>query len=217
MFESKLNDAIVCIGCSFTHGITVNKAWDNWPFYLYQRLKGKTRVVNMALGGCSLMHSAYQLEYIQKKGIKPKFIFFQVTNPYRITFRRSPITEKDFELQQIGEDFYMTGVDHVVCNSVGNLKRNWLKHYYVERDPEYDVLWTTEHSALLHYITDMLQDYKHFMYSQEEYSEYRPWVKRWLKDDLMPAQYYNDNIVDIGDHLSSQALSVQAKYLAKFL
>ena len=217
MFESKLNDAIVCIGCSFTHGVSENKALDNWPYYLYKRLKGKTRVVNMALGGCSIMHSAYQLEYIRKNGIKPKFIFFQVTNPYRLTLRTSPIKEKDFELQQVDEDFYMTGVDHVVTNSTGSMKSNWVKNYYVQRDPDYDVLWSTEHNAVLHYITDMLQDYKHFMYSQEEYSEFKPYVKRWLRDDIMPLLFHDQSIVDKGDHLSSHALSVQAKLLAKFL
>lgn len=212
MFESLINDSVVCLGCSFTYGVGSNKNYENWPYFLYKKLKNQ-RVINMSHGGTSLLHAAFTLEYIFYNNLKPKFIFFQVTNPYRLTLRQDQIKERDFELVDGETDFYMTGIDTLTTNSLGDLKSKWVKNYYISRDPEKDILWQTEHTALLVYIKHMLKKYNHCLYSQEKETVYESFVEFALRGDIFDEDYYSKNIIDKGDHLSVQALQRQAEYM----
>jgi hypothetical protein len=211
MNDSLINDSIVCLGCSFTYGIGANKNNENWPYYLYKLLDEKYRVINMAHGGVSLLHSVYTLEYIFKKSLRPKFIFFQVTTPYRLTLRKSPIKEKDFEL--VEGNFYMTGIDDIIPNSLGSRNLKWMNKYYRDRDPEKDVLWETEHKSLLVYTKHMLEKHNHCLYSQEKEKIYESFVDFSLREDAFGENYYSENVIDNGEHLSVQALQKQAEYM----
>lgn len=217
MFKSKVNDSIVCIGCSFTYGVGSNKKYENWPYFLYKKLKNQ-RVINMSHGGTSLLHAVFTLEYIFYNNLKPKFIFFQVTNPYRLTLRQGQIKEKDFELVDGETDFYMTGIDTITTNSLGDLKSKWAKNYYIARDPDTDVLWKTEHKAQLAYAKQMLENYDHCIYSQEKELMYESFVDFSLRGDVFSEEYYSQNVIDKGEHLSVKALEKQAEiFLEKYL
>jgi len=212
MFESLINDSIVCLGCSFTYGVGSNKNYENWPYFLYKKLKNQ-RVINMSHGGTSLLHAVFTLEYIFHNNLKPKFIFFQVTNPYRLTLRQDQIKEREFELVDGETDFYMTGIDTLTTNSLGDLKSKWVKNYYISRDPDKDVLWDTEHKAQLAYSKKMLENYNHCLYSQEKETIYESFVEFALRGDIFDEDCYSKNIIDKGDHLSVEALKKQAEYM----
>jgi len=214
MFESLINDSVVCLGCSFTYGVGSNKNYENWPYFLYKKLKNQ-RVINMSHGGTSLLHAAFTLEYIFYNNLKPKFIFFQVTNPYRLTLRQGQIKERDFELVDGETDFYMTGIDTITTNSLGDLKSRWAKNYYIARDPDTDVLWKTEHKAQLAYAKQMLENYDHCIYSQEKELMYDSFVDFSLRGDVFSDEYYSQNVIDKGEHLSVKALEKQAEIFSE--
>ena len=214
MFESLINDSVVCLGCSFTYGVGSNKNYENWPYFLYKKLKNQ-RVINMSHGGTSLLHAAFTLEYIFYNNLKPKFIFFQVTNPYRLTLRQGQIKERDFELVDGETDFYMTGIDTITTNSLGDLKSRWAKNYYIARDPDTDVLWKTELKAQLAYAKQMLENYDHCIYSQEKELMYDSFVDFSLRGDVFSDEYYSQNVIDKGEHLSVKALEKQAEIFSE--
>jgi len=209
MFESLINNSIVCLGCSFTYGVGKNKNYENWPYFLYKKIKNQ-RVINMSHGGTSLLHAAFTLEYIFYNNLKPKFIFFQVTNPYRLTLRREEIDVEDFE--KISDNFYITNCNIKTCTPATSFYK-WDRKYYNFRERN-DVLWKTEQSSLLIYAKSILKNYPHFLYPQEEIDIYQHILGDWrVKGSLFTDKFYEKNQIDVGAHLNNYALKKQAEYM----
>lgn len=207
--ENLLNDSIVCFGCSYTQGVGDKDFEENWPYFLSQMMKNET-VVNMAKAGSSLLHAVYTLEYIQKNNLKPKFIFFQVTNPYRLTLRQKEITVDDFV--KINDNFYMIDSDIKTCTPATSYYK-WDRKYYNFRGQE-DVLWKTEQLSLLIYAKSILKNHPHFLYPQEEIDIYQHILGDWcVKGSLFTDKFYEHNQIDVGAHLNNYALKKQAEYM----
>lgn len=209
MLDNIFDGSIICIGCSFTSGIGRDGDVENWPFFLSRIIDDM--VINMAQAGSSLLHATHTLEYIYKNNYKPKFIFFQVTNPCRLTLRKNSISRSDY--YSVTDNFYYPVNDAITC-TINNPRYKWVERYYYERDPDNDMLWGTENRSNLSYVKKLLSNYNHFLYPQEEVHSYKPLLGDFnLIDSFFGEDYYNSNTIDDGMHLNNTALKKQAEYM----
>ena len=220
-YSDLIDDAVICFGCSFTSGIDVSENSLNWPYFLYLKDTNQ-RVVNFASPGSSFLYSVSLLEELcLMKKFTPKFVFFQITNPYRMTIKNKTLYEG--EVIEHYKNFYCYDDDINQKNKItsGNMSEKWQENYFLAYDS--DLSKHTHDRAQLIYIKHILKEIPHIIISQEVNKSVDqlitnnnislPNVDLNVINFFGGHEEYNQYTVDNGMHLGKEGLKKQADIL----
>jgi len=229
---------IATFGCSYTagHG-TSKRRWINWPAELSLLLNDKIKLINCAKGGTSIDYSVHVLETFLKS-YKPDIVLFQFTSPRRLSYLPNISPQDDiFDLLTYKEYVEKTPCHENIkdyCN-LTNYYKYWLKdniewgfitpgstkstfsnqklakHYYSSVG-ENRISYTTYNAYFL-YIKTLLKDVPHLLLSHDATHE-SLLDSNNIDIDFKTAlgtEYFEQNIIDEGKHLSKKALAKVAK------
>lgn len=222
IYSDLTNDAVICFGCSFTSGINVSKNnLLNWPYFLYLKNPDQ-RVVNFASPGSSFLYSVSLLEELcSMKKFTPKFVFFQITNPFRMTIKHKTVYEG--EIIEYHKNFYCYDDNIDTKNKItsGSMTEKWHENYFLAHDSDFSK--HTQDRAQLIYLKHLLKEIPHVIISQEvskSVSQLKENNNISLPDiDLNVVnlfgglEKYNYYTIDNGMHLGKEGLEKQANAL----
>jgi hypothetical protein len=232
---------IAIFGCSFTagHGGT-KRRWVNWPAEMAVYTHNKYKIVNCARGGTSMLYSVHMLETYLKNFPTPDLVLFQFTTDARVTWISDSYGENDYKkifnywkyydfLKNQGSDvtkykhlnnFYRIYPKEEVSfgfmtaggSIVGTEKLAKLYYGTIGRN----LLTTTETSAMLSHVKYLCRDIPHMTIVHS--GNLFPYNKKDLVENIdidfekeLGSQYFNENIIDDGHHLSEKALEKVGK------
>lgn len=231
---------IATFGCSYTagHG-TFKKTWINWPAELSIIANDKIKIYNCAKGGTSIEYSLFALENFLKN-YTPDIVLFQLTSPNRFTYipddqneqnifkttsyyeyitRNIPKKEIFQDYKKLENHFLYTLNDSVqwgfitpgFTKSIHSNKVFANLYYRLVGQNKID---TTKNKAYSKYLKDILKDIPHLILSHDVDVTNPPYdIVDFNFKTILGEEYFDENVVDEGRHLSRPALQKLAKFI----
>jgi hypothetical protein len=206
-----LNDSILTFGCSFTSGpfLCATENIPCWPLHLSNMVD--CNVINFAQGGSCLLYSIQQLEWVLNSGIKPKFVFFQMTKSPRVSIIPKP--EPHCIIKKF-PNYYQTGTADLLTSNPstlrdGHFKEYW-KHFIINNTPLYE----TNLRAQVSYLKQLMSKVNGLIFSQIPDDFYKGVAEFDVQNRIFKGKpAYQSHCIDDGGHLSSGGLLKQARFL----
>lgn len=216
MTNDEYSESIVCIGCSYTSGLDEHGK-DSYP-YVLSNIQSRP-VINLGLGGSCFTTAAYMLEQALHNR-QPKFIFFQITGPFRESSLKQEYLDFDNDIFKVTDNYnHLVFPDDIFYPMpMGNTalsKYKWLQNYYTVKEPGIDILWKTRNYSLLMYVKKLLNNVPHFIYAQHWQWHYQNDISFFLDRDLF--YNYESRTIDDGGHLNRESINDQAEYFKSII
>jgi len=217
---------LAVFGCSWSYGtnqqVDIEKSPPNWVRCL-AKIRPDISITNFAFGGTSVQFSAFLFDKYAKEH---DYTIFQITSPYRFTLWPEQF---DFKEHMIKYEDNLTQLDNELYSDILNVSPaqieidpswklffkhsrnviNFSKQYYKYMDSEY--LWF-EYNMFIEHITKQA-DLRFFHRIDPKWPLRDETYNTWCIQKILPAQQYQDYLLDDGDHFNQAGCEWQANYI----
>jgi len=218
---------LAVFGCSWSYGthqkVNIEKSPPNWVRSL-AKLRPDISITNFSYGGTSIQFSAFLFDNYAKEY---DYTIFQITSPYRLTVWPDQF---DFKKHMIKYEDNLTQLGHLVNKDILNVNParidyspfttnilftesrkaiNFSKQYYKYIDSQY--LWF-EYNMFIEHITKQA-DLRFFHQHDPNWLLRDDTYNTWCIEKILPAQQYQNYLLDDGDHFNQEGCDWQANYI----